>query len=152
MCFTDNDFQQKMLRWQFWCWLCYWHNSEHFEIIWDFSPPQAIACEQDKSLTITPPPLTWLRTREHTKNLMCGSVILLPLSPVSLTHKNAQRHKIIIIHDICPMGCKDQLIDANIYIYRNIWPVHVISVAVIMAVLYNVTMHISFYRLCCAWK
>ena len=51
---------------------------------------------------------------------------------------------------MCPMGCKDQSIDANICIYRNIWPVHVFSVAVIMAVLYNVTMHISFYRLCCA--
>ena len=40
------------------------------------------------------------------------AVILLPLSPASLTHKNPQRRK--IIHGMRPVGRKDRLIDLDI--------------------------------------
>ena len=63
------------------------------------------------------------------------SVILLPLRPASLTHKNphrGQRRK--IIHGMSPVGCKDRSINLNIGICRNIQPVHVISVAVLVTV------------------
>ena len=53
------------------------------------------------------------------------AVILLPLHFVSLTHKNPKRHKIIretrpvgpnkIIHEICPVGCKENSIDFKIF-------------------------------------
>ena len=59
-------------------------------------------------------------------------VILLPLGPVSLMHKNPQRRK--IIHGMCLIGCKDRSIDLNMSTCRNIRPVCVTSVAVIMAV------------------
>lgn len=39
ICFTKKEFQQKLLRWQFWYWQWYWHNSERFEIIWDLFLP-----------------------------------------------------------------------------------------------------------------
>ena len=39
-------------------------------------------------------------------------VILLPLRPASLTHKNPQRSK--IIHGMRPIGYKDQSIDRSI--------------------------------------
>ena len=34
---------------------------------------------------------------------------------------------------MCSVGCKDQLIDLNMGICRNIWPICVISLAVVMA-------------------
>ena len=62
--------------------------------------------------------------------------MLLPLRPVSLTHKNPQRRK--IIHGIHPVGHKDQSINRSIctreYMYLYKYPVRVISVAVNMAV------------------
>ena len=63
---------------------------------------------------------------------MIETVILLPLRPASLTHKNPQRCK--IIHGMHPVGCKDRSIDLNMCICRDIQPVDIISVAVIMAV------------------
>ena len=57
-------------------------------------------------------------------------VILLPLGPVSLMHKNPQRYK--IIHGIHPIGCHrmqrkiDQFEDVLV-----LYPVRVISVAVV---------------------
>ena len=57
-------------------------------------------------------------------------VILLPLGPVSLMHKNPQRYK--IIHGIHPIGCHrmqrkiDQFEDVLV-----LYPVCVISVAVV---------------------
>ena len=57
-------------------------------------------------------------------------VILLPLGPVSLMHKNPQRNK--IIHGINPIGCHrmqrkiDQFEDVLV-----LYPVCVISVAVV---------------------
>ena len=39
------------------------------------------------------------------KKMWAPSVILLPLCPVSLTHKNPQRRK--IIHGMHPVGCKE---------------------------------------------
>ena len=63
-------------------------------------------------------------------------VILLPLHPVSLPHKNPQRRK--IIHGIHPVGHKDQSITQSIwirvYMYLYKYPVRVISMAVNMAV------------------
>ena len=59
-------------------------------------------------------------------------MILLPLHPASMMHKNPQRHK--IIHGICPIGCKDRLIDLNMCFCTNYYSVSVINVAVIMAV------------------
>ena len=58
--------------------------------------------------------------------------VLLPLRPAFVTHKNPQRRK--IIHGMRPVGRKDQSIDLNICIRRNIRPVRVISVAFIMCV------------------
>ena len=46
------------------------------------------------------------------------SVILLPLHPASLTHRNPQRPK--IIHGMLPVGHKHRLIDFNMCISRNI--------------------------------
>ena len=40
------------------------------------------------------------------------AVILLPLSPASLMHKNPQRRK--IIRGMCPVGRKDRSIDLDI--------------------------------------
>ena len=62
------------------------------------------------------------------KRKSCCLVILLPLHPASLMHKNPQRHK--INHGMRPVG-KDQSIDLNMCICRNIRPIQVISVAVI---------------------
>ena len=63
-------------------------------------------------------------------------VILLPLCPVSLIHKNPQRRK--IIHGIHAVGHKDQSINRSIwtreYMYLYKYSVRVISVAVNMAV------------------
>ena len=41
-------------------------------------------------------------------------VILFPLHPASLMHKNPQRHK--IIHGIRPVGRKDRSIDLNPFV------------------------------------
>ena len=65
------------------------------------------------------------------------AVILLPPHPTLLMHKNPQTRK--VIHGMHPVGCKDQLIDLNMCICRNIRPVHVISVAVIMAVVMSLS-------------
>ena len=43
------------------------------------------------------------------------AVILSPLRAASLTNKNLQRHK--IIHGMCPVRCKDRLIDLNMHVY-----------------------------------
>ena len=53
-------------------------------------------------------------------------VILLPLGPASLMHKNPQRRK--IIHGIRPSGGKERSIDLMIFLLE--YPVRVISVAV----------------------
>ena len=58
-------------------------------------------------------------------------VILLPLGPVSLMHKNPQRYK--IIHGIHPIGChrmQRKIID-RFEDFLVLYPVCVISVAVI---------------------
>ena len=64
------------------------------------------------------------------------TVILLPLHPASLTHKNPQRRK--IIHGTRPVGRKDRSIDRSIdrfeHVYLEKYPVRVITVAFIMAV------------------
>ena len=44
-----------------------------------------------------------------------AAVLLLPLHPASLTHKNPQGHK--IIHGMHTVGCKDELIDLNMRFY-----------------------------------
>ena len=59
-------------------------------------------------------------------------MLLLPPRPASLTYKNLQRPK--MIHGMCLLGCKDQSINLNVCICRNIQRVHVISVTFIMAV------------------
>ena len=56
---------------------------------------------------------------------------MLPLSPASLMHKNPQRHK--DVNGTCPVKCKDRLIDQSEHIFAE-YPVHVISVAVLVAV------------------
>ena len=53
-------------------------------------------------------------------------MILLPLHPASLTHKNPQRRK--IINGMHPIRYKDQSI--NVFLQK--YPIHVISVAVII--------------------
>ena len=58
-------------------------------------------------------------------------MILLPLRTASLMYKNTQRHK--ITHGMRPRGCKDRLIDLNMS-FSKTYPVYLISVAVIMAV------------------
>ena len=63
--------------------------------------------------------------------LYAYSVILLPLRPASLMHKNPQRHK--DVNGTCPVKCKDQLIDQSEHIFAE-YPVNVISVAVLVAV------------------
>ena len=63
-------------------------------------------------------------------NNILYTVILLPLRPPSLMHKNPQRCK--INHGMCPMGRKDRSIDLKMSFVE--YPVCVISVAVIMAV------------------
>ena len=45
---------------------------------------------------------------------MSVTVILLPLRPASLTHKNPQRHKIICGKH--PVGHKDRLIDLKMFL------------------------------------
>ena len=58
-------------------------------------------------------------------------VILLPLGPVSLMHKNPQRYK--IIHGIHPIGChrmQRKIID-RFEDFLVLYPVCVISVAVV---------------------
>ena len=54
------------------------------------------------------------------KESFCYSVILLPLHPASLRHKNPQICK--IIHGMRAVGCKDRSIDLNMCICRNIRP------------------------------
>ena len=44
-------------------------------------------------------------------------VILLPLRPASLIHKNPQRRK--MIHSMCPVGCKDRSLDLNVCIFKK---------------------------------
>ena len=65
---------------------------------------------------------------------MTYAVILPPLHPASLTHKNnidPQRRK--IIHGMRPEGCKDRSNDLNMRcICRNIRPDCVMSVAIII--------------------
>ena len=65
--------------------------------------------------------------------LMCYliAVILLQLHPGSLMHKNPQRCK--IIHSMCPIGRKDQLVDLKMCICRNV-PFMFFLVAVTMTV------------------
>ena len=48
-----------------------------------------------------------LSLRAGAGDFPCLSVMLLPLRPVSLTHKNPQRRK--IIHGMHPVKCKDRL-------------------------------------------
>ena len=61
----------------------------------------------------------WFHLQLLTVYWLCSQpVILLPLRPASLTHKNPQRHK--IIHGMHPVGCEDQPIDLNMCICRNI--------------------------------
>ena len=55
-------------------------------------------------------------------------MILLPLRPASLMHKNPQRHK--DVNGTRPVKCKDRLIDQSEDIFPE-YPVHVISVAVV---------------------
>ena len=45
---------------------------------------------------------------------MSVTVILLPLRPASLMHKNPQRHKIMC--GMHPVGHKDQLIDLKMFL------------------------------------
>ena len=45
-------------------------------------------------------------------------VLHVPLRPASLTHKNSQGSE--IIHGMHPVGCKDRSIDLNMCICRNI--------------------------------
>ena len=47
-----------------------------------------------------------------------NAVILLPLRPMSVMHKNPKRHK--IIHSMCSIGHKDWSIDLNMCICKNI--------------------------------
>ena len=54
-------------------------------------------------------------------------MILFPLHPVSLKHKNPQRRK--IIHEMCPVGSKERSIDLKM-IFLVLYPVRGISVAV----------------------
>ena len=62
-------------------------------------------------------------------------MILVPLRPASLTHKNPQRQNNLWY--MCPAGCKDRSINLNMCICKNN-PVRLISVAVIiMAVVYK---------------
>ena len=56
-------------------------------------------------------------------------MILLPLRPASLTHKNPQRRE--IIH--CPVERRDRSIDRSEDVFVE-YPVHVITVAVIVTV------------------
>ena len=73
-----------------------------------------------------------MRPREISKALLYAySVILLPLRPASLMHKNPKRHK--DVNGTCPVKCKDGLIDQPEDIFAE-YPVHVISVAVPEAV------------------
>ena len=54
-------------------------------------------------------------------NSFCWSlkdVILFPLCPASLMHKNPQRGK--IIHELCPVGCKERSIDLKMIFWYNI--------------------------------
>ena len=54
-------------------------------------------------------------------NSFCWSlkdVILFPLRPASLMHKNPQRGK--IIHELCPVGCKERSIDLKMIFWYNI--------------------------------
>ena len=57
-------------------------------------------------------------------------MILLPLRPASLTHKNPKRRKIIC--GMGPVGRKDRLINLKMFFVE--YPVCVISVAVLVAV------------------
>ena len=56
----------------------------------------------------------WLDFSRKKRNNM-EAVILFPLHPASLMHRNPQRYKLIY-----GMHCKDQSIDLNMYICRNI--------------------------------
>ena len=58
------------------------------------------------------------------------TVILLPLRPASVTHKNFQRGP--NVHGKCPAGCKAQSIDQSENVFVEY--IHVISVAVLVAV------------------
>ena len=74
-------------------------------------------------------------------------VILLPLRPASQMHKNPQRRKMIL--GMCPVGCKDRLIDLNVCICKKI-----ISCSCNFCGSHHgccLTMHISF-SLCFALK
>ena len=70
-------------------------------------------------------------------------MILLPLCPASLTHKNLKRRKIIC--GMGPVGRKDRLINLKMFFVE--YPVCVISVAVLVAVVKNTLISFS---LCCA--
>ena len=47
------------------------------------------------------------------KEILHPSVILLPLCPASVIHKNLQRRKVIC--GMRPVGCKDRLIDLKMF-------------------------------------
>ena len=68
----------------------------------------------------------------HMEEQLYVTVILLPLHPASLTHKKCKRNK--IIHGMCPMGRKGQFIDRSEDVE---YPVCMISVAVLVAVVYR---------------
>ena len=70
-------------------------------------------------------------------------MILLPLRLASLTHKNPKRRKIIC--GMGPVGRKDRLINFKMFFVE--YPVCVISVAVLVAVVKNTLISFS---LCCA--
>ena len=45
-----------------------------------------------------------------------SAVILLPLRPASLMHKNPQGHK--LIHGMHPVGCKERSINLKIFLWN----------------------------------
>ena len=55
--------------------------------------------------------MTKIRTDKRSLHKPRASVILSPLRPASLTHKNPQRRK--IVHGMRPLGLKDRSIDLN---------------------------------------
>ena len=65
-------------------------------------------------------PLGGKVTGIKTKSLCHVTVILFPLPPVFLMHKNPQRRKIIC--GMCPAGHKDRLIDLKMFFIEHpVW-------------------------------
>ena len=68
----------------------------------------------------------WCWCDVFSSNYWCSfsdSMILLPLRPASLTHKDSQRRK--VTYNMCPIGRKEWSIDLKIFLVQ--YPVHVIS-------------------------